>query len=296
MDWYVYSILAALFFTGMTLCVKKLTTDLKFSSEKILFFLLLFLFIGFLSISFQSLPLVFASDNFLFLLLLTSVGGLFSAIGNWTDFEGIKRAPNAGYAVAIRNFSFVLTIFISTLLFGSEIKFFKLFGAILITAGIIFLIVDKKQTANEKNSILPWYVFSFSACLAVAIVILITKKATLLSTDFSIQSINLFIVGFCLLFLSFFNLKKLRGYFTEKENLKVFFLFTASATVFSFLGNIVKIIGLDLAPNPGYSEAIVKTDLLFITILSAKLFSAKLNKYKLLGIFVILIGLIILAF
>lgn len=300
--WYIYAILASLFFTGMVLCVKKLTDDLKFSSERVLFFVFLFLFLGFLIMDINSLPLVLKSKYFLPLISLTFIGGIFSAIGNWADFKGIKRASNAGYAVAVRNSSILITTLVSVFLFGSELTLFRFGGILAILIGMTLLVVEKKKEKKKneekkEKGVFPWYVFSFIAFFTLAIVILITKEATLLA-DFSIQNINLFLFGFSLLIFSLMNRKKLKGYVTDKKDLKIFLFLVIGAALFSFMANFVKIIGLDLAPNPGYNDAIVKSNVLFVTLFSLKplkLFSAELNKQKVLGVIVITVGLIMMV-
>lgn len=293
--------LASLFFTGMVLCVKKLTDDLKFSSERVLFFIFLFLFLGFLIMNINSLSSVLESKNLPALALLAIAGGIFSAIGNWADFKGIKRASNAGYAVAIRNSSVLITVLVSIFLFNSELTLFKFGGILLLVIGMTLLVIEKKKLAVEsevtekkEKSALPWYAFSFIAFFALAVVILISKEAILLA-DFSIQNINLFLFGSSLSIFSLMNYKKLKGFVTEKRDRKIFLILVVGAALFSLMANFVKIIGLDLAPNPGYNDAIVKTNVLFVTILSLKpfkLFKAKLNKCKILGVIVITIGLI----
>jgi len=242
----------------------------------------------------DSLPSVLESKHFLVLVFLTFIGGIFGAIGNWADFKGIKRASNAGYAVAIRNSSVLITALASIFLFDSELVLSKFGGILLLIFGMTLLVMEKKKPEKKEGDALPWYAFSFIAFFALAMVVLITKEAILLA-DFSIQNINLFLFGFSLLIFSLMNFKGLKGYVTEKRNLKVFLSLAIGAALFSFMANFVKIIGLDLAPNPGYNDAIVKTNVLFVTIFSLKplkLFSAELNRYKILGVIVITIGLI----
>jgi drug/metabolite transporter (DMT)-like permease len=292
MPWYIYALLASFSFVGMVLFIKKLT-DAGFSSKRILFFVFLFLFLGFLAINIKSLPSVWKSEQFLPLIYLTSIAGIFSVIGNWADFEGIKRAPNAGYPVAIRNSSVLITVFASVFLFNSELTLFKLIGIIIIVIGMALLVVEKKNIIKKEKDAYPWYIFSFIAFFIFPIDILIVKKAILL-VDFSIQNVNLFLFGFALIILSALDYKELKSYLTDRKNLKFFLFFAIGAGLFSFIANITKTIGLDLAPNPGYNDAIVKTNVLFVTLFSAGLFSVKLNKYKLLGVVLVTIGLIIM--
>ena len=64
---------------------------------------------------------------------------------------------------------------------------------------------------------------------------------------------------------------------------------------FAFTVNLLSIKGISLAPNPGYHEAIRNTNVLFITLLAIPLFSASINKQKMIGIVSTVAGIVVLV-
>jgi uncharacterized membrane protein len=293
MLWFFYSALTSLLFVGMILCVRRLT-DLGFPSKQILTFLFTFLFIGFLAINISSLHTIFQSKNILFFVLIMIMAGIFSVIGNWSDFEAIKKAPNPGYPVAIRNASILPITFLSIILFSSDFNPIKIIGVFFILGGIILLVVDKKKSLDVKKNFSNWPLFAFLALFCFAITKLAQKQATL-SIDFSIQQINLFIFGFDLLAFIILTRKEFKSYFKDKTKLKKFIPLVALAATFSFLANFFGIKGFSIAPNPGYHEAVKNTSVLFVALLSVKLFSANFDRNKIIGTILTVIGIIILA-
>jgi uncharacterized membrane protein len=53
--------------------------------------------------------------------------------------------------------------------------------------------------------------------------------------------------------------------------------------------------GIQLAPNPGYHEAIKNTNVLLVTFLAIPLFSARIDKQKIIGVLVTVTGIAVLA-
>ena len=135
MPWYFYSLISSLSFAGMILCVRRLG-DFGFSSKQTLLFLTSFSFLGFLGVNLMSPGAIWRSSDIGVFALIMLGAGLCAVAGNWTDFEGIRRAKNPGYAVSIRNGTILSTIVFSSFLFGSPLGASEFGGAILIFIGI----------------------------------------------------------------------------------------------------------------------------------------------------------------
>jgi len=58
--------------------------------------------------------------------------------------------------------------------------------------------------------------------------------------------------------------------------------------------NLLNVKGIEVAPNPGYHEAIRRTNVLFVTVLAVPLFSASLDRQKILGVVSFVAGICIL--
>ncbi|HSR13335.1 MAG TPA: hypothetical protein VLS90_17955 [Thermodesulfobacteriota bacterium] len=297
MPWFAYSILAATFFVGLYLCIRWLT-DRGFAPRQILLFMVAFALLGFLAAAAPSFSRVFASENCPAFLAAGLFAGIFSSIGHWADFESIKRAPNPGFSTSIRNASVLPVTFLSVLFFNSQFRLGKLIGVILILAGVIALVIQK-QTASggkwtrktEPNN--RWAQLAFVALGGYSLTVLGMKKAVLLG--FSPPEIMVVIYVVNLVFFGILCRNEFGGYFRDKSRLKFFLPLAVACAFFAFAVNWLNVKGIELAPNPGYHEAIRSTNVLLVTFLAIPLFSASMDRQKILGVIGTLAGVVILV-
>jgi len=296
MHWYVYSILASFAFVGLYLCIRWLTTK-GFAPKQILLFVIGFALLGFLGAAAPSLRKVVNSDQFLGFLAAGTFAGVFASIGHWADFEAIKRAPNPGYATSIRNCSILPVTIFSVFLFDSSFHFLKLFGALLILAGIIALVLERKTSSEEKESKQVtknhWIPLAFIALAGYTFTIFGMKKATLLGFAPPEICLCIYIVNF--IFFTVICRKELKSYFQDKAKLRFFLPVVFACACFAFIVNLLNVKGISLAPNPGYHDAIKNTNVIFVTLLAIPLFSASIDLQKIMGVIIILAGIIVLV-
>jgi drug/metabolite transporter (DMT)-like permease len=297
MPWFIYSILSACLFVGLYLCIRWLT-DRGFAPRQILLFLIGFALLGFLAATAPSLPRILRSENFFGFLAAGTSAGIFSSIGHWADFEAIKRAPNPGFSTSIRNCSILPVTLISVVLFHSQFHFLKLVGVFLILAGIIALVIQRKPSSQEDRIQPPaqkndWVPLAFIALAGYTLTVLGMKKATLLGFSPPEICLCIYIVNF--LFFTFICRRDIRGYFQDKTRLRFFLPVILACSFFAFAVNLLNVKGIELAPNPGYHEAIRNTNVLFLTFLAIPLFSASMDKQKILGVISTVVGILILV-
>ena len=296
MPWYVYSVLSSLSFVGLYLCIKWLTTR-GFAPKQILLFMVGFALIGFFGATVPSLHSVVNSDKFFSFLGAATFAGIFTSIGHWADFEAIGRAPNPGYATSIRNSSVLPVTILSVLLFDSPFHLIKLLGIFLILAGIIALLIEKKTDSKEGESRQPaknsWIPRAFIALASYTLAVFGMKKATLLGFAPPEICLCIYIVNF--IFFLVICRKELKSYFEDKIRLRFFLPVVLVCAFFAFTVNLLNVKGISLAPNPGYHEAIRNTNVLFITLLAIPLFSASINKQKMIGIVSTVAGIVVLV-
>ena len=297
MPWFVYSILSSVLFVGLYLGIRWLT-DKGFAPKQILLFLIGFALLGFLGATAPSLGEVLSSEKFFSFLAAGTFAGIFSSIGHWADFEAIKRAPNPGFSTSIRNSSILPVTLFSVVLFHSQFQLLKLGGVFFILAGIIALVVQRKPSSQEKR-IKPtaqestWIPLAFIALAGYTLTVLGMKKATLLGFSPPEICLCIYIVNF--LFFTFICRKDIRGYFQDKTRLRFFLPVVLACAFFAFAVNLLNVKGIELAPNPGYHEAIRNTNVLFLTFLSIPLFSASMDKQKILGVIITVVGILVLV-
>ncbi len=296
MPWFAYSILSACFFVGLYLCIRWLT-DKGFAPRQILLFMIGFALLGFLGATAPSLSRVLSSENFLGFLAAGAFAGISSSIGHWADFEAIKRAPNPGFSTSIRNSSILPVTILSVFLFNSHFHLGKLLGVFLILAGVIVLVIQKQASSGGKwLRIDPgtyWIPLAFVALTGYTLTVFGMKKATLLGFSPPEICLCIYIVNF--IFFAFICRRDFRSYFHDKTRLKFFLPVVFACAFFAFAVNLLNVKGIDLAPNPGYHEAIRSTNVLFITFLAIPLFSASMDKQKIMGVISTVVGTLILV-
>lgn len=296
MPWFAYSILSAFSFVGLYLCIRWLTSK-GFAPKQILLFMVGFALLGFFGAAAPSLYNVVSSDKFLGFLAAATFAGVFSSIGHWTDFEAIGRAPNPGYATSIRNSSILPVTVFSVFLFGSSFHLLKLLGVFLILAGIIALVIERKASSRDKKTRHVaknhWVPFAFIALAGYTLTVFGMKKATLLGFAPPEICLCIYVVNF-IFFLAICR-KELRSYFQDKAKLRFFLPVVLACAFFAFVVNLLNVKGIELAPNPGYHEAIRNTNVLFVTILAIPLFSVSIDRQKMVGVISIVVGIVILV-
>jgi drug/metabolite transporter (DMT)-like permease len=297
MPWFVYSILSACLFVGLYLCIRWLT-DKGFAPKQILLFMIGFALLGFLGVTVPSLPKVLSSENFLGFLAAGTFAGISSSIGHWADFEAIKRAPNPGFSTSIRNSSVLPVTILSVILFNSQFHFEKLLGVFLILAGVIALVIQRQAPSGGKGiqNNDPgnyWVPLAFIALTGYTLTVFGMKKATLLGFSPPEICLCIYIVNF--IFFIFICRRDFRSYFRDKTRLRFFLPVAFACAFFAFGVNLLNVKGIELAPNPGYHEAIRSTNVLFITFLAIPLFSASMDKQKIMGVISTVVGTFILV-
>ncbi len=297
MPWFIYSILSALLFVGLYLCIRWLT-ERGFAPKQILLFMIGLALLGFLAITAPSLPRVFSSENFLGFLAVGAFAGISSSIGHWADFESIKRAPNPGFSTSIRNSSVLPVTALSVFFFGSQFHLFRLLGVFLILGGVIALVIQRRASSKENpagnaDREKYWVALAFIALAGYTLTVLGMKKATLLGFSPPEICLVIYIVNF--IFFGLICRKDFRSYFQDKNRLKFFLPLVVACAFFAFAVNLLNVKGIDVAPNPGYHEAIRSTNVLFVTFLAIPLFSASMDRRKILGVISIVVGIFILV-
>jgi len=183
------------------------------------------------------------------------------------------------------------------LLFDSPFHLIKLLGIFLILAGIIALLIERKADSNEGENRQPakksWVPQAFIALAGYTLTVFGIKKATLLGFAPPEICLCIYIVNF--IFFLVICRKEFRSYFGDKIRLRFFLPIVLACAFFAFIINLLNIKGISLAPNPGYHEAIRNTNVLFITLLAIPLFSASINKQKLIGIVSTVAGIVVLV-
>lgn len=232
---------------------------------------------------FQGNSLALSSIRFLLILFsaffFSYLGGIFSLVS-------MKEAPNPGYSLIISKSYVTFTTIAAIPLFGSAITLKNAVAIIfiLIFSALIMITKSGKKKVEGKK----WLLYSFGAYFAWGFLALMSKY--LLD-----QGINVMVYIFYLtLFVSLMIL-------TEIKTKKVKLTFNPGIIktliligIFSMSFNLFIQIGYIYAPNPGYINAVNASSISLVTLASAYFFKDELTLRKIIGVFGVTGGLILL--
>lgn len=225
--------------------------------------------------------------SFRHLILIMISSFFFSYLGNLFSLKSIKIAPNPGYSLIISKSYVVFTSVAAVFLFNSSLTFKSILPILLI---VVFssLIVSEKKSVQKHNLSKTWLFYALISFFAWGFLALMDKY--LISQGVNILARLFYLSLFVsLMFLSDIKKKSINFSLTKSQWLTLILL-----GVFGFLFNYYMLLGYKLAPNPGYINAVNAASISLLTLLSAYFFHDELNLRKLIGIFGVTAGLILL--
>jgi drug/metabolite transporter (DMT)-like permease len=211
----------------------------------------------------------------------------FSYLGNAASLYSIQNAPNPGYSLIISKSYVVFTTLVAVCIFGSELTWKNAAAIGGIVLGSIIITVNKKKV-NEKSNIL-WIPLAFVAFFAWGGLALISKY--LLDQGVSVLARLFYVMFFVTIFIAvemFWRKTKIQS--LGKVDWIIILLIGMASMIFNFSMQL----GYQLAPNPGYINAVNAASISLVTLTSAWLFKDELNLRKVAGIGLVTLSLIIM--
>ena len=209
---------------------------------------------------------------------------LFSYASNYFIQKAVLLAPNPGYPLMISKSYVVFTTIVSIFLFGAGLTVKRACGILLI---VVFsgLIVYSKQHKKAKEH---WFLYSMGAFFGWALLALNSKFLL----DRGVEVLQLLFYGFsivtiCLLIEIRVIKQKIRF---NKKHLWLLLLIGLTSMLF----NIFMQEGFKTAPNIGYVNAVNTSSIAVVTIFSILLFKDEFSWKKLIGVFGVVVGLVLL--
>lgn len=283
MNWIITSLIMFLSSALLYLVVRKSSLQ-KFPTQfnNLAMFsvpLIIYLMIGISSgISYSiSLP------NFIIIVIASFT---FSYLGNVASLKSIEISPNAGYSLVISKSYVVLTTIISLLFLGGELTFRKGLAICLIVLFSSLVIIDPKKTKKVTSNL--WLYYTMFAFFAWGFLSLTIKYLSLHGVNTLVMLTYLYVFVTLFIILEALKLKIDKNIFISGWK------YFASIGVFSALFNYFNFYSVSIAPNVGYVNAINASSISLVTILSVLLFKDELSIRKLIGIFGVTGGLLLL--
>lgn len=230
--------------------------------------------------------------EFLLYIFLTTL--LFAYLGNIFSLKGIQNAPNSGYSLIIQKSYAVYTTFAAVVLFGSVINLKSIIAILIVIAFSILIMIDKPTKDLAKVDNKKWIVPSFLAFFLFGNLVLASKWLLINDVDPVVRTFYGFtLVSILYAFTAFKDTKQTKIKLPKMSYLIVFLLIIMGVS--NGLFNMFMQFALDTAPNIGFVNILNTASITPITLLSALIFKESLNLRKIIGIFGVTAGIIILV-
>lgn len=213
----------------------------------------------------------------------------FSWLGNFFSQKSIFYAPNLGYPLIISKSYVVLTTLAAVFLFHSELTL-KTSSAIIfiVIFSVLIILSEENQRGAPKIKNLKWFFYSLGAFFCWGFFALISKHLlTQGLPPLILLSYVCFIVSILIILEAKLKQINLR---VGRNHLTTLFLIGFGSMFF----NLFMQIGYQLAPNPGYINAINAASISAVTIFSYFFFKDSISIKRFVGILGVTLGLIIL--
>jgi len=223
------------------------------------------------------------------IMIITAVG--FSYLGSKFSMDSIVEAPNPGYSLIISKSYVVMTAILSVFLFEQELTVRSSIAIVCIVFFSSLIIIDPRthqQKSKVGQSWLPLALGAFFCwgMLALASKYLFTLGVPVLSRLVWVSSIaSVFFIWDVRKLL----LHTITG-FSKRQLLVYGFIGVLSAGFNYFMQ-----VGIQLAPNVGYINAVNASSIAAVTVGAVLLFHDNFSKRKFLGVIGVTAGLILLV-
>ncbi len=221
--------------------------------------------------------------NFIIIVLASFV---FSYLGNVASLKSIEISPNAGYSLVISKSYVVLTTIISLLFLGGELTIRKGIAICLIVLFSGLVIIDPKKTKKVTSNL--WLYYTMFAFFAWGFLSLTIKYLSLHGVNTLVMLTYLYVFVTLFIILEALKLK------IDKNIFITGWKYFVTIGAFSALFNYFNFYAVSIAPNVGYVNAINASSISLVTILSVILFKDEMSIRKLVGIFGVTGGLLLL--
>lgn len=220
-------------------------------------------------------------------LIIVIQGVFFSYLGNVFSLKGIEYAPNPGYSLIISKSYVVFTAIASVFIFSAPLTIRTVIAIVFIVLFSAIITIDKDKNKTNSNSF--WLPYTVGAFFCWGFLALSSKY--LLNVGVPILSrLILSMVVTTALIIGEILYKKVALKRITKDQLIILLLIGMFGTGFNYFMQL----GFKLAPNVGYVNATNAASISLLTLMSAVFFKDELTVRKMVGIFGVTIGLVLL--
>lgn len=284
MNWIIASLLMFVSSVALYLCVRKSNT-LKTPQQLNNLAMFLIPVIVYIALTVKT-PTSFTLKPFEYLLILVQ-GIFFSYLGNVFSLKGIEYSPNPGYSLIISKSYVVFTAIASIFLFSAPLTIKSGIAIILIVLFSALITINKDKSRTTSNKL--WLPYTMGAFFCWGFLALSSKYLLNMGVPILTRLILSMLVVTILIFGEI-KLKKINVFQVNKPQV-VTLLFMG---IFGASFNYFMQVAFNLAPNVGYVNATNAASISLLTLMSALIFKDELTLKKMIGIFGVTAGLLLL--
>lgn len=212
---------------------------------------------------------------------------LFSYVGNVLSLKAIQMAPNPGYSLIISKSYVVFTAIASVFLFQSPLTLKSIFAIAIIILFSALILINRNQKSRVKNT--RWIYYSLGAFFCAGFSALSSKYLLNLGVPILVRLIYSMAIVTVLIVLEM-SFKKIRIQNYKVKQWSALLLIGVAGATFSYFMQFA----FDAAPNVGYVNAANAGSISLLTLMSALIFKDELTIKKVIGIFGVTLGLVLL--
>jgi drug/metabolite transporter (DMT)-like permease len=284
MNWIIASLLMFVSSVALYLSVRK-SIALKTPQQLNNLAMFLIPILVYITLTFKT-PTSFILKPFEYLLIVVQ-GIFFSYLGNKFSLKGIEYSPNPGYSLIISKSYVVFTAIASIFIFSAQLTMQSVIAIVLIVLFSALITIDKDKNRTTSNKL--WFPYSMGAFFAWGFLALSSKYLLNLGVPILTRLILSMLVTTVLIFGEII-LKRISVFKITKPQI-VTLLFIG---IFGASFNYFMQVGFNLAPNVGYVNAANAASISLLTLMSSYFFKDELTLKKIIGIFGVTAGLLLL--
>ncbi len=231
-------------------------------------------------------PSNFALRPFEYALIIFQ-GIFFSYLGNVFSLKGIEYSPNPGYSLIISKSYVVFTAVASIFIFSAPLSLQSAFaiGLIILFSALIMIDKDKNKTSSNKM----WLPYTMGAFFCWGFLALSSKYLLNVGVQILPRLILTMLVVTVLIFIEI-KYKKIKIFHISKPQIMTLLFIGLFGASFNYFMQLA----FNLAPNVGYVNAANAASISLLTLVSAFIFKDELTVRKMIGIFGVTGGLLLL--
>ncbi len=284
MNWIIASLLMFVSSVALYLCVRKSNT-LKTPQQFNNLAMFLIPVLVYITLAVRT-PTSFTLKPFEYLLILVQ-GIFFSYLGNVFSLKGIEYSPNPGYSLIISKSYVVFTAIASIFIFSAPLTMKSVIAIILIVLFSALITIDKDKSKTTSNKL--WFPYTMGAFFCWGLLALSSKYLLNIGVPIITRLIISMMVVTVLIFGEI-RYKKVEWKKVSKNQLITLLLIGIFGSSFNYFMQV----GFNLAPNVGFVNATNAASISLLTLMSSFFFKDELTVKKMIGIFGVTAGLLLL--